>query len=387
MKKLTILLLVLALTALFTYSYEMDLYFNMMQAEGVSQQEAVQIYETMPDDEKITVFSILAAKDDGDLDSLPPLKSQYENLVLQNPSAVNLINVLFEENQRRNDRDYHYGAKRYFENEEIKLNVKKGSYVEFVEMRWNPESGRSRVQLVVDGYTYADEKVVRGTQRFEINTRVNKEFYFIVRNAPVYVYNDYIGYDDFFNNDNEYGYNFIKNLQVGSSSYIDINKTISDFKIRINNGRANIEKIYMFVNNREYKIDVDKTFSAGSSFDHELARAAYVEYIRVDWSSYNRADASIFVKGNNSYNPNPTPTPAPSTVNVSDRQVSGPSQAESTYSFYDKVNQSSQTGQKVVDTMVDEFRDNNNREGLRAMSRGNFIIRKVSSSRFKVVWW
>ncbi|MGM0608656.1 MAG: hypothetical protein ACQESP_09565 [Candidatus Muiribacteriota bacterium] len=400
MRKITIMLLALVLISSVSYADEVELFVNFMSNEGLERNAALEIYETMPVEEQIAVLSILMAKNNNDLDELPPLKSQYEDVIYKNPASVNLIDVLFEDNNRRsndNSRYYHNGAKWYYENNEIRLDFNRGDYIEYIEMRWHPESWRSTVQLVVDGYTYADEKVVRGTQKFDINSRVDKEIFFIVRGAPVYVYNDYIKYDNFWNNNNnnsEYGYDFIQNVYVNNSTYVDIDKTISDFKIKINNGRANIETVFMYVNNREYRINVDKTVYAGSSFDHELPKEAFVEYLRIEWNDANfnnRTDASIFVKqsysSNNPAPANPGQQPVPSYIRVSAHQVTGPSQAQTTFSGYSQINQSDATGQKVVEKTIDDFRAKANREGLRAMSRGNFIIRRISSNTFRVIWW
>ncbi|MFA5478687.1 MAG: hypothetical protein WC002_05350 [Candidatus Muiribacteriota bacterium] len=406
MRKTLLTLFVLMILVTLTYTNDnTSLFFAEMEKIGVEKQAAETIFEKMPQDEKIVVLCIIAAKNNGDLDSLPPLKNEYEEIVANNPEAVNLIDMFFERNvivntrSSENTRNYYSGARWYYENDSIYLNFQAGRFVEYIELDWTTNSNYSNasVQVIADGYTlYSYESVRNGKQRFNVNKNVYNELFIIVRNAPVYVYGNYVSYGYDYNNNYEYGYSFIRNVNVENVTYVDINRTISDFKLKINQGSAYITKVIMNTNGRDYQIPVERNYYAGSSYDHNLARPAYVNYIRVEWNTYNRANAGIFVKDSYATNPTPTPTPnpgyepVPSYVSVTHSKVSSPYQAENTYSHYAKIDSGSAVGRKVVETLTEKLRKNmgeNEREALRALSRGNFVIRRVSSTTYRVIWW
>ncbi|PLX19956.1 MAG: hypothetical protein C0601_00625 [Candidatus Muiribacterium halophilum] len=406
MKKLIMILMAIMLLATLVNADEMDLFYNFMQTQGITGQTADEIFESMPTEEQIVVLSILCAREDDDLDSLPPLFTQYEEIVSQNPSAVNLVSKLKGELSRaanRND-EYHTGAKWYNEGDKVHIRFDRGRRVDYIEVRCSDNNRDSRLKLVVDGYTMGTKGIFgynTDTIKFDVNRTVNTDLFLVVREAPAYIYNIYVKYDDYYNNNNtpsydyEYGFDFLKSIRVnGNTEYIDINKTISEFKLKVIEGDVYITRITMNTNGRDYQLDVNRTYYAGDYYTHELYRAMYVNYLRVEWNTYNyRTDVSIFVKNESSYNPNPTPgyEPIPTYINVSHTQVSSSYQANSTYSGYQKVSNSSALGQKVAEELRDDLRNgtisSKDREALRALTRGNFVIRKVSSNRFRVIWW
>ncbi|MFW5782561.1 MAG: hypothetical protein ACOCWO_04650 [Candidatus Muiribacteriaceae bacterium] len=391
MKK-NIFIISLLVLVMFSYSYEMKYYMKSMTDIGLTDVEAEEIFNQMPVEEKVIVLAIVACRENGDLDSLPPLKTEYERLINENTESVNLIDMLFESGEDRASGTY-YGAKWYYPGDRVNIRFDHGRRVEYVEVRWTDSHKNSRVKLIIDGATYGDEDVASTeTERFYINNTPRDEMFFYVKNDPVYIYNVSVKYSYGYDNDYEYGYDFIETFNVyGSSEYVDINRSIESFKLKVKSGEVFVGKVFMNANGREYVLDVDRTYYTGDEYVHELHRPMYVNHLRVEWSTYSNARVSFFVKtGSGSYNPAPG-YDVPSYVSVSHYQESGPYQASSKYSMYTKIENGTPVAQKVIETLIEKLRQGtisvSDREALRALTRGNYVVRRVSSTSYKVIWW
>jgi hypothetical protein len=173
---------------------------------------------------------------------------------------------------------------------------------------------------------------------------------------------------------------------------IPVNKTVSSLLFASDKG-IYLYNVQVQTDSRTLNYRVNKDLYDGE-YKLRLRRKYFVKYIIADAEAYERdvlrvyADVNGYNGGDNGYY---EPAPSYGYMNINTYKVSSPYQAESVYSGYRKIDKNSSLGQKIVLELKDRLQQNNydnqNREVLRALVRGNYVIRQVNRNDYMVIWW
>jgi hypothetical protein len=197
-------------------------------------------------------------------------------------------------------------------------------------------------------------------------------------------YNDdgYSGYD----NGNYSGQNQTFTIELSQRAF-DVNARVGNVFFKIKRGYVYVRSITVYTNNSRKPYYLRRYMRRGATYSLNL-RGEFVKRIYIDCDVYERTYIEITLDSQNGGSLNDID---PYNAYITHKKAYSPSEAYSMYSDRPIIEKGSELGNIVITRLRDKLRqgtsDAYKREALRALIRGNYVIRKMDKNTIVVVWW